>query len=303
MSVVAASRNSLVEMLERDGLVLIEGLVAPQALSAMQAAFDRVLSQLNWNASRGYHKSDKHRRMVEDILTLDPAFQELALHPRVREVLAAYLGPDYALTEVKGWETVASRTDFHGWHNDAWYDHKLPNVPREIKLGLYLTDVDSGQFTYIKGTHVNNRHGHWNESQVRPLADQIVDVKGKAGTTFLFDTAGIHRQSAPVLKPRRAVFFNYHDPRIPLQSIDVKAYRYHPLVLNAAFLGDLSAEDRRVLGFGNRLTYQPSYQQEHRYRLLNALFTRVFSLVIAAESAINTAKTAWRYALRKLSNR
>jgi len=302
MTVAAASRNSVVETLERDGLVLVDGLVSPQALKAMHEAFSRVLSHLNWNVTRGYHKSDNHRRMVEDILTLDPAFQELALHSRVREVLAAYLGPDYTLTEVKGWETVASRTDFHGWHNDAWYDHSLSEVPREVKLGLYLTDVDSGQFTYIKGTHVNNRHGHWNENQVRPLADRIVEVKGKAGSTFLFDTAGIHRQSAPVLSPRRAVFFNYHDPRIPLQAIDVKAYRYHPLVLNAAFLGDLSAEDRRVLGFGNQLTYQRSYQQEHRYRLLHALFTGILSLVIEAENAINTGKTAWRYALRKLRN-
>lgn len=300
MVLAATQRDAIVDSLEQDGLVMIGSLVTPQALKAMQEAFDRVLRRLNWNASRGYHKSDNHRHMVEDILTLDPAFQELALHPRVQEVMAAYLGPDYTLTEVKGWETVPTRKDFHGWHNDAWYDHDLPEVPREVKLGLYLTDVESGQFTYIKGTHINNRHRHWNDREVAQHADRIVDVKGRAGSTFLFDTAGIHRQSTPVLRPRRAVFFNYHDPRFPLQSIDVKAYRYHPLILNAAFLGDLSAKDQRVLGFGNRATYQAGYEPEHRQGWLQPLFSGIYTMVLRVESTLETMRSAWRYALRKV---
>ena len=296
----SASADAIVEALETDGIAVAGGLVTPAALKAMQDAFARVLGQLNWNTARGYQKTDNHRRMVEDILTLDPAFQELALHPRVTEVLGTYLGADYVLSEVRGWETVRTRADFHGWHNDAWYDPTLPEVPREVKLGLYLTDVETGHFSYIKGTHVNQRHRHWNDGDIAHRAGRIVHVKGKAGTTFLFDTAGIHRQSTPVLRPRRVVFFNYHDPRISLQQIDVEAYRYHPLILNAAFLGDLSSEDRRILGFGNRLKYQPGYAPEPHHRWLQQLFTGAYTLVLGVESASATMKTGWRYALRKL---
>lgn len=298
----SARPDAIVEALETDGLAVVGGLVTPAALRAMQDAFARVLGQLNWNTARGYQKTDNHRRMVEDILTLDPAFQELALHPRVKDVLGAYLGAGYVLSEVRGWETVRTRADFHGWHNDAWYDHALPEVPREVKLGLYLTDVESGHFSYIKGTHVNQRHRHWNDREVAPLAaaGRIVHLQGAAGTTFLFDTAGIHRQSTPVLRPRRVVFFNYHDPRIPLQEIDVDAYRYHPLILNAAFLGDLSPDDRRILAFGNRLTYQPAHVPPPRHRWLARLFTGAYTLVLGAESAAAAVATGWRYALRKL---
>ena len=300
MHVAAINKNAVVEALEKDGIALVPGLVPPDALSAMQAVYRRILSHMSWNTTRGYHQSDLHRRMVDDILTLDPAFQELGLHPQVQEILREYLGPRYVLTEVKGWETVIAKRDFHGWHNDAWYDHRLPEVPREVKLGLYLTDVETGFFSYIKGTHVNNRHRHWNDRQVAELRDRVENMKGPAGTTFLFDTAGIHRQSAPVLSPRWAAFYNYHDPQVPLQEIDVAAYRYHPLILNAAFLGDLSSEERRILGFGNLSYYQPEHPLEVRHPLLQNAATRAYRGLLAAESLLHEARTAWAYLRRKI---
>lgn len=303
MIAVAKDPAAIVAALETDGLVLCEDLVSPAALAAMQDAFARVLAQMNWNTARGYQRTDRHRLMVEDILILDPAFQALGLHPDLKEAVRRYVGEHFVLSEVRGWETVATRDNFHGWHNDAWYDHSLPDVPREVKLGLYLTDVESGHFSYIKGTHVQNRHRHWNDREIAPYQDRIAHVKRRAGSTFLFDTAGIHRQSSPVLKPRQVVFFNYHDARVPLQEIDRKAYRYHPLVLNAAFLGDLSVEDQRILGFGNHRKYQPGYRPELRYRRLAAAYSWVFARVVEAEGARRFLATGADYVKRKLGGR
>jgi len=303
MIAVATDPAAIVAALETDGLVLVENLVPPAALAAMQDAFARVLGQMNWNTSPGYQRTDRHRLMVEDILTLDPAFQALGLHLHVKDVMRRYIGEHFVLSEVRGWETVATRDNFHGWHNDAWYDHSLPEVPREVKLGLYLSDVESGHFSYIKGTHVQNRHRHWNDREIAHLKDRIAHVKGRAGSTFLFDTAGIHRQSSPVLKPRQVVFFNYHDGRVPLQEIDRHAYRYHPLILNAAFLGDLSVEDQRILGFGNRNKYQPGYRPVQRYRLLAAAYSWMFARVLEAEGARHFLATGADYVKRKLGVR
>ncbi len=55
--------------------------------------------------------------------------------------------------------------------------------------------------------------------------------------------------------------YAYHDPSIPLREEDVSYYRYHPLLLNAAFLGDLSEEDCRILGFGNKTNFQPAFER------------------------------------------
>jgi hypothetical protein len=92
---------------------------------------------------------------------------------------------------------------------------------------------------------------------------------------FMFDTSAIHRQSIPILEPRQAVFYGYHDPRVRLQPEDVDYYRYHPLVLNAAFLGGISPENQRILGFGNQTNFQPAFQRRDRPPLMFAGFTAV----------------------------
>jgi hypothetical protein len=104
----------------------------------------------------------------------------------------------------------------------------------------------------------------------------IVEVTGPAGSAFLFDTSGIHRQGTPILEPRHAVFFNYHDPDVPLQKEDREYYRYHPLLLSAAFLGNLSKEDERILGFGNTTNYLPAYEQRPMHPRLQRLFTTAY---------------------------
>jgi hypothetical protein len=103
----------------------------------------------------------------------------------------------------------------------------------------------------------------------------VIDVRGRAGFGFLFDTSGIHRQSVPILERRYAVFFNYHDPSVPLQSEDIEHYRYHPLILNAAFLGCLAEEDRRILGFGNKQNYNRSFVRRSRHSAIHKAFQQV----------------------------
>ena len=94
----------------------------------------------------------------------------------------------------------------------------------------------------------------------RSPAFLVIDsLKGAAGTAFLFDTSTIHRQGIPMLEPRQAIFYAYHDPGVPLQQEDVEYYRYHPLLLNAALLGNLSREDERVLGFGDQRSFRSSF--------------------------------------------
>ena len=71
-----------------------------------------------------------------------------------------------------------------------------------------------------------------------------------------------------MLEPRQAVFYNYHDFDVPLQKEDIDYYRYHPLLLNAAFLGNLSAEDQRILGFGNKTNYLPAFERKPKHTML-----------------------------------
>ncbi len=255
--------TNLAKELDTNGFVLLPEILNSKQFCGMQRAFETRLRRVRWNNLEGYQKTEPYRHMVEDILMLDQGFLDVALHSLVKQILRLYLGSRYALTEAKGWKSLPTKRDFHGWHGDAWYDQKRTDyIPREVKLALYLSDVRSGAFNYIKCTH---RKQHPRPIENHEITDipgsQIVEVTGPAGTAFLFDTSGIHRQGVPMLEAREAVFYNYHDSTVPLQKEDIDYYRYHPLLLNAAFLGSLTDEDMRILGFGDKTNFIAAFER------------------------------------------
>ncbi len=265
--------HELTTILERDGLVRLPAVISPAQLRSMQQAFRARLQRMTWNDVPGFERTEKFRYMIQDVLTLDQGFVDIALHPLVKQILHEYIGPGTQLVEAKGWRSLPTKRDFHGWHGDAWYDQQVnSDIPREIKLAVYLTDVSSGAFSYIKGSHRQQHPRLIPDRELVGIApDRIVQVTGPAGSAFLFDTSGIHRQATPVLESRQAVFLNYHDPAVALQREDVEYYRYHPLLLNAAFLGNLTQEDQRILGFGDKRNYQHGFVRKRRYPALEMM--------------------------------
>ncbi len=276
--------EELVERLRRDGIAVLPNFVPPPMLTAMQRAFAVLLKRLRWNDFDGYEKTEPYRHMVQNVLTLEQGFVDLPLHPLIKQVLRDYLGPEFALCEAKGWLSLPTEADFHGWHGDSWYDQqRIHWVPREVKLAVYLTDVRSGAFAYIKGSHGRAPRVVPDAEVARMTDAEIVTVTGPAGTAFLFDTSGIHRQSSPIREPRQAVFYCFHDPAIPLQAEDIAYYRYHPLILNAAFLGNLDEEDRRILGFGNKTNYIPCYERQPKHTMFQAAMSAAFEVKLRGD--------------------
>lgn len=278
--------------LTEKGVVVVPDLLSRQQLAGMQEAFEVPLKRLRWNSYDGYEKTEPYRHMIEDVLTLHQGFVDVALHPLVKGVLRNYLGDRYELVEAKGWKSIPTKRDFHGWHGDAWYDQNdAREIPKEIKLAVYLSDVKSGAFNYIQGSH---RKQHPRMVRAHELTSvkqsDVVELTGPAGTAFLFDTSGIHRQGVPMLEPRRAIFYNYHDPEVRLQREDVEHYRYHPLILNAAFLGKLSSEDQRILGFGNSSNFYPAFDDPTKPSLLHKLFSKAHDLNLHYNKLVERVK-------------
>jgi hypothetical protein len=269
-----AESSTIAKDLEESGIARLPRLVGSHTLREMQTAFAVRLERLRWNDNDGYERTERYRFMVQDVLTLAQGFVDVALHPQVKEAARDYLGEAFELAEAKGWKSLPTKRDFHGWHGDSWYDQSqvTDRIPRELKLAFFLTDVRSGGFQYIKGSHGQAVPRQYKKGDVQDLPmESMVEITGPAGSAFLFDTSGIHRQAIPILEPRQAIFLAYHDPNVPLQQEDIDYYRYHPLLLNAAFLGDLTAEDQRILGFGNKTNYVHAYQRPAQHPGFQAL--------------------------------
>lgn len=278
----------------RDGAVQLPVLVGQETLADMQAAFASRLRYFRWNNVDGYARTERMRHMVEDALTLSQGFVDIGIHPLVTEVVRRYVGANARLCEAKGWRSGATTKDFHGWHGDAWYDiDKSPDViPREVKLAFYLTDVDSGAFQYLKGTHGKRPPRPLSrEDKLQLPMDKLIEFKGAAGTAVMFDTSGIHRQGIPIYTPRNAVFYNYHEPDVALQKEDVDYYRYHPLLLNAAFLGNLSPAQMQLLGFGCKSQYQPNFVRRPSRPIAHSVLTAANAMDVTLSPWINRVRS------------
>jgi hypothetical protein len=294
--------HELMNQLDRDGFVLLPQLITSTQLREMQQAFEARLRHMAWNDTLGYERTEMYRHMIQDVLILDQGFLNVALHPLVQQVLKEYLGPHFQLVEAKGWRSLPTKKDFHGWHGDAWYDQKaVSSIPREVKLAFYLTDVRSGAFNYIKGSHRKQHPRPIPSGELTNISnDMIVEATGPAGSAFMFDTSGTHRQAMPVLEPRQAVFLNYHDPAIPLQQEDIEYYRYHPLLLNAAFLNNLTMEDQRILGFGDKRNLQHGFERRRRHPILESLNRSLMEATLHVDQALYYPRRALSKARRFL---
>ena len=273
--------DRLVAELKQNGIVLLPPLFTKDQLHDMRVAFEARLRGMRWNDLDGY-ELEPQREVVQDVLTIDQGMVDLAVHPLVAKVLAKYIGPDFALTEAKGWRSLPTKRDFQGWHGDYWYDEtKVTGIAKEVKLGIYLTDVRTGAFNYFRGTHQKQHPRVVDNKEVKDLPKSSISVVvGSAGTAFLFDSSGIHKQGVPILEPRLAMFYNYHDPQVTLAKEAIDYYRYHPLTLNAAFLGNLSEEAQRILGFGNKTRYFPAFRRTTKHQRLYKFFNLAFAATI-----------------------
>lgn len=134
-----------------------------------------------------------------------PGLLDLLNAPCILRIASDYLGCQPTLSSVGvRWSFPtggpAARTQTFHRDVDDW---------RFLKLFVYLTDVDegSGPHCYVR-TSQASAFG-WTakaysqaELEDRFGADKLTTVVGPRGTTFIADTLGVHRGTAPVERPR-----------------------------------------------------------------------------------------------------
>lgn len=146
--------EALVSELDTNGIVVLPSLLTAEQLHYMQSAFATRLRRMRWNNVEGYQKTERYRHMVEDVLQLDQGFVDLAVHPLVKQILTRYLGTNYDLTEAKGWKSLPTKRDFHGWHGDSWYgtntDHYYLANYYDTALVQYINYYRTGDTRFLE---------------------------------------------------------------------------------------------------------------------------------------------------------
>jgi hypothetical protein len=149
----------------------------------------------------------------------DRAIIQLALDPKLLEIVASYLGLWPKLDAVHAWLNFP--TDEPPRSSQLW--HRDPEDLRLVKAFIYLVDVDedTGPFTYIPKTHPFGEHAGMvpdHKDRKRVLDEEMNSVlspdshlvcTGPADTMILADTVGYHRGGKPRHKNRILLTFTY----------------------------------------------------------------------------------------------
>ena len=267
------------KQLKQDGILILNDFVSEQWLTDMQQSFNHKLEHINFNSTSGYQRYEMYRDYVENLLMVDPSFMKFAVQPELVKIIKGYISENLILKESRGWRTRIVKKHFHSWHKDGWYDKKIySKPPKQLKVVIYLTDVTSGSFSYIKGSHRKIKsnphilHEHFTNEFIEPYKEDIVFALGKAGTVIIFDTSGIHCQNSPNLSPRNAAFYTYNDAEICIDSSELAYGRYGQLFVSNEFINDgFTVEDLRILGFFQKKSGNKAAQNLTRYPILSSL--------------------------------
>lgn len=242
----------LLNELKHNGVVVLPECITKEELVKMQRSFQSQLERPAFNSWAGYAQTDRKRLMVEQLLTLDHHFCQLPLMPLINSLIVEYLGDDICLQEAKGWQSLPFKDNFHPLHRDEWYCteyYQSKIIPRSLKLGCYLDDVESGAFAFVAGSHRHQYQGQVGELFHQSTEDyELTKVIGKAGTLFIFDPECLHQQSYPNLTARNALFYHFFSPSVVLSKNFTQWGRFQRLLIESSFLSGLNHQQLAFLG-------------------------------------------------------
>jgi Phytanoyl-CoA dioxygenase (PhyH) len=252
-----AEAQKLSKILEKDGVVILENFVSKTQVEEMKAylatklCLDPDRPEIGRFSSPDLApKSTFHAYYANEDAVGIPHLWELANDPKILSIIQDRFGAKPTISFLGVWwkfngfdpkantnlRSFAKPDEFHR-DVDDW---------SEIKLFLYLTDVDegAGPHGFIKSSHKwllppRSRESDLNHSDF-PMKDNLVQLTGKAGMAWLENSYVLHRGMITTTKPRLLISVVYtffpgpFGPKAPLLTCKDRN-RFDPYI-NRVFL-------------------------------------------------------------------
>ena len=249
-----------IETLRLLGYAVLDGGYSAAELDAISAAFDAAheSGMAQHGGAERLREIDEHRT-IRAMLTLDPAFLDLARNPREMTVCEALIGGYVVLNQQNGIINPPNRQAYNqaAWHRDLPYQHFVSSRPLALNA-LFCLDTftpDNGSTLILPATH--KQEAFPSEATIRDHASMVTPPRGSfiILDAMLFHSGGVNGTSTP----RRAVNHVYTIPLLR-QQIDLPA-----------IFGDRYAADPVIgpfLGYGVRTPASVAeFYDERRARL------------------------------------
>ncbi|MBR8836478.1 MAG: hypothetical protein DSM106950_21285 [Stigonema ocellatum SAG 48.90 = DSM 106950] len=232
--------KKLIQTLKEDGLVVLDNLVTQTQIEEIRAYLATKFCIDPYRPEKGKfsspefaHKSCAHAYYtVEDLVDV-PHLLSLANDATILRVIESIFGAKPTISLIQIWWLLYGFDVEENSHDREYVPnprvfHRDVDDWSEIKLFIYLTDVDegSGPHAFIKKSHTwllphRQKTLDINNADF-PFADNLIKLTGEAGLAWLENSYGLHRAIIPTNKHRLILAVTYtlfplpRAPKIPV---------------------------------------------------------------------------------------
>lgn len=195
--------------LQRDGYVVLEGLLDVPALDAIRTTAQELIGQTGRNRFEG-HLTQR----VYNVLGKTRVADRLAEHPRVLALLDAMMTPNYLLSQAQVINILAGEAAQLIHYDDLFYRAPRPRPPLGMATVFAIDDFTetNGATLVVPGSHL------W-DAERAPAPGEAIPVVMPAGSAVLFQGTLWHgggANSSPA--PRLAFTCQYCEPWLRQQE-------------------------------------------------------------------------------------
>jgi ectoine hydroxylase-related dioxygenase (phytanoyl-CoA dioxygenase family) len=169
--------ESELALLERDGYVVLEGLLSAQTCQDIVAAVDPLLDPVGRNAFEGLRTQRAY-----SLLTKTRGCDALVEHPRVLALLDRLLLPNYLLSQLQAIRIGPQESPQFLHFDDGMYPVPRPRAALSAATIWAINDftADNGATVVIPGSH------RWDDDRQPTDADEHVSIVMPAGSVVFF---------------------------------------------------------------------------------------------------------------------
>jgi ectoine hydroxylase-related dioxygenase (phytanoyl-CoA dioxygenase family) len=236
---------------KKNGFLSIDKALSDNFINSVINDVESCGLSLNTNNIAGVYFTHGSQFYLTHMLAVSKSFFDYCTHEKILDICTNYLGNEYRLTSLRYYENLGGQT--MQWHTDnRYYDENKKGDTHTIKPGLiilaYLSDVDDGEFQYVKGSHlwsVENQYNDYSNDYIeKNYSKDVVGFKKPKGTIIIYNTFGVHRAKPTKNKNfvRKSLFI----------QVNRDISHSEPILVKTEYLNKFDERIKLFLGFGKR---------------------------------------------------
>ncbi len=201
--------------------------------------------QKYYNSDSNHSSSAYKRFKSADVKPLS-----VSIDDKIIDIIYSYMGCQPYLRHPPGFNHTQPDQNYTSQHSSKFNVKWHYDTVNQVTMHVLLTDVTNKQtrMLYAKNTHKKHHISltpydyYYDDDYIKSTCNNIIDLTGKAGDVYIFDSNGVHKMYAVKNSLRRHLHVNY-TPGNDIKSFGLK----DEMILNVSKIPSLTNIQKKSL--------------------------------------------------------